>query len=305
MRTTPGVILILKQASSAARLHKTVAQKLAMTWWQELQKTFAIAATWWQQIKKKFPNAPLELPQKNKRRRAPPVSHSFAVRTPLRQLKQILLALQQLATNSNSASFNNNGNKISQMPISLTTAMPTFDGKSEKFGLFEHLFQTSFKIQYQLTEEDKINYFHSLMRGDAPQTLKNISSGNRENLAENLSVFRRKYLKFQSTATAKHKFQHLVPIPANHELIEFLDELQKLAKDAFGVAAQAINEQFMYAKMPPHLKKINKRGPLAERHVWTDCDTPRKWNRAKEFGISWWNSVEHSDALTTNWRQQS
>ena len=38
-------------------------------------------------------------------------------------------------------------------------------------------------------------------------------------------------------------------------LIDFLDELQKLAKDAFGVAAQAIIEHFVYAKRPPHLKK--------------------------------------------------
>ena len=34
-----------------------------------------------------------------------------------------------------------------------------------------------------------------------------------------------------------------------------MDELQKLAKDAFGVAAQAIIDQFIYAKMPPYLKK--------------------------------------------------
>ena len=55
--------------------------------------------------------------------------------------------------------------------------------------------------------------------------------------------------------TVKHKFQRLVFNPANHKLIDFLDELQKLAKDAFRVAAQAIIEQFIYAKMPPHLKK--------------------------------------------------
>ena len=42
-------------------------------------------------------------------------------------------------------------------------------------------------------------------------------------------------------------------------LIDSLDELQKLAKDAFGVAAQTIIEQFIYAKMPPHLmKSINQ-----------------------------------------------
>ena len=142
---------------------------------------------------------------------------------------QILLALQQLATNSNSANYNNNISIISKLPKSLTTTMPTFDGKSKKFELFEDLFQTSLKIHNQLIEEDKINYF--------------------------LTVFRRKYMKPQSMATAKHKFQRLIFNPANQKLIDFLDELQKLAKDAFGVAAQAIIEQFIYAKMPPHLKK--------------------------------------------------
>ena len=154
---------------------------------------------------------------------------------------QILLALQQLATNSK--------------PKSLTTTMPTFDEKSEKFELFEDLFQTSLKIHNQLTEEDKRNYFPSLMRGDALQTFKNITSPNRDILGEILTVFCRKYEKPQSMATAKHKFQRLVFNPTNQKLNDFLDELQKLAKDAFRVAAQAIIEHFIYAKMPPHLKK--------------------------------------------------
>ena len=111
------------------------------------------------------------------------------------------------------------------------------------------------KIHNQLTEEDETNYFHSLMRGDALQTFKNIISPNRENLGEILTVFRRKYLKPQSMATAKHKFQRLVFNPANQKLIDLLDELQKVAKNAFGVAAQVIMEQFIYAKMPTHLKK--------------------------------------------------
>ena len=93
------------------------------------------------------------------------------------------------------------------------------------------------------------------MRGDALQTFKNITSPNRENLGEILAAFRWKYVKPQSMATAKHKFQRLVSNPANQKLIDFLDELQKLAKDAFGFAAQDIIEQSIYAKMPPHLKK--------------------------------------------------
>ena len=56
---------------------------------------------------------------------------------------QILLALQQLTMNSNSVNVNNNSDKVSKLPKSLTTTMPTFDGKSEKFELFKDLFQTS------------------------------------------------------------------------------------------------------------------------------------------------------------------
>ena len=193
---------------------------------------------------------------KQKKARSTSHPHFRSENTPATlEADQILLALQQLATNSNSAIFNNNISRISKLPKSLTTTMPTFDGKSEKFERFEDFFQTSLKIHNQLTEEDKINYFHSLMRGDALQTFKNITTPSRENLAEVLTVFRRKYVKPQSMATAKHTFQRLVFNPANQKLIDFLDEFQKLAKDAFGVAAQAIIEQFIYAKMPPHLKK--------------------------------------------------
>ena len=106
----------------------------------------------------------------------------------------------------------------------LRTTMPTF--QSEKFELFEDLFQTSLKIHNQLTEDDRINYFHSLMRRDALQTFKNIIGPTREILEEILAIFRRKYVKPQSMATAKYKFQTLAFNPANQKLVDFLDELQ-------------------------------------------------------------------------------
>ena len=133
--------------------------------------------------------------------------------------------------------------------------MPIFDGETEKVGLFEDLFQTSLKIHPQLTEEEKINYLHSLMCVDVLKTFKNTTSHNRKNLGEILTLFRRKYVKPKSMATAKHKFQRLVLNSANQTLIDSLDDFQKLAKNAFGVAAQAIIEQSSSAKMLPHLKK--------------------------------------------------
>ena len=56
-------------------------------------------------------------------------------------------------------------------------------------------------------------------------------------------------------ATAKHKCQKLVFHPANQKLVDFLDELEKLDKNAFKTAAHAITEQFIYEKLPQHLKK--------------------------------------------------
>ena len=144
------------------------------------------------------------------------------------------------------------------------------------------------------------------MRGDALQTFNKTIGPTRENLGEMLAVFRRRSIKPQSMATAKHKFQKLVFNPANQKLVDFLDEFQKLAKDAFGIAVHAIIDQIIYDKMPPHLKKSTNQAHLENRpnwHVWTDCDTPRKGIRAKKFRTSWWNSDEHLDAQTINRRQ--
>ena len=88
--------------------------------------------------------------------------------------------------------------------------MPTFDGKSEKFELFEDFFQTNLKNHNKLTEDDKINYFHFLKRGDALETFKNFENPARENFGENLTVFRRKNVKPQPIATSKHNIQKFV-----------------------------------------------------------------------------------------------
>ena len=105
---------------------------------------------------------------------------------------QILLALQQLAINNISANFHNNINRSSKLAKSLNTTMPTFDGKSLNFELFGDLFQRSLEIHNHMTEGDRINYFHTLMRGDALQTFKNINGPTRENLEETLAVLRKK-----------------------------------------------------------------------------------------------------------------
>ena len=48
----------------------------------QMTQTETRLSTWWQEFKKRFPTASLELPQENKRKRAPHFSHKFAVRRP-------------------------------------------------------------------------------------------------------------------------------------------------------------------------------------------------------------------------------
>ena len=105
------------------------------------------------------------------------------------------------------------------------------------------------------------------MRGNALHTFKNNSGPTQENLAGILAVFRRKYVKRQSMATAKHEFHQLFLNPANQKSVDFLDELQKLAKDAFVKAVLAIIEKFMYAKIPPHLKKYITQAHLEKARI--------------------------------------
>ena len=49
----------------------------------------------------------------------------------------------------------------------LTALLSVFDGKSEKFELFDDLFRNNIKMYPHLTEIQKKKYFHSLLRGNA------------------------------------------------------------------------------------------------------------------------------------------
>ena len=93
------------------------------------------------------------------------------------------------------------------------------------------------------------------MRVDALQTLKNNKNAAREYLVGVPAVLRRKYVKSQSMVTAKYKFLDLVFNPANQNLVDFFDDLQKLAKDTCGIATHEMMGQIIYAKMPPNLVK--------------------------------------------------
>ena len=138
-------------------------------------------------------------------------------------------------------------------PVSTNTLI--FDGKNEKFELFEDLFHTMLKMQPDMTEAMKINHFHAHLRKEALQTFRNISALNKKTLDDVLIVFRRKYVKPESQATAKHKWHKLTFDPNTKSLPDFLEELNECAERAFGDNAQHMIDSLLYAKLPPHLKR--------------------------------------------------
>ena len=97
----------------------------------------------------------------------------------------------------------------------------SFDGKNEKFEFFEDLFHTMLELQPETTEAIKIDHFCAHLRKEALQTLRNISASNNKTLDDVLIVFRRKYLKPESQATAKHKWHKLTFDPNTKSLPDF------------------------------------------------------------------------------------
>ena len=78
---------------------------------------------------------------------------------PINRLSDVLVNLQ---------------NKPQSMTIRPVTTNPmTFDGKTEKFELFEDLFHTMIKMQPAMTEQMKINHFHSLLKKGCRANLPN------------------------------------------------------------------------------------------------------------------------------------
>ena len=110
-----------------------------------------------------------------------------------------------------------------QIHFPLTASLPVFDGKSEKFEIFEDLFRNNIKMYPHLTEIQKSNYFHSLLRGNALQAYCNLDDTKKDNLEEVITAFKRRFGDFQSAAKARCEWDALHFDPTKQKLHEFLD----------------------------------------------------------------------------------
>ena len=71
-----------------------------------------------------------------------------------------------------------------------------------------------------------------------------------------LAGFRCRYVRQQSVATARCKWEKLSFNPSQQTFPGFLKQYQKLAQEASGEDAPRFIETSFYAKMPPHIKRV-------------------------------------------------
>ena len=162
--------------------------------------------------------------QENKHQRSsslPPPNQTYPV-----DIIDKLLQSLQTATNHNSG--------VPRLPEGMSTTMPTFDGKTDKFEHFKDLFQTSLKVYNGITEEGKNTIFPFLLRGETLQTFRKMTEVTREHLNDIIAGLRRRYVRQQSVATAGCKWESLSFNTSQQKLPDFPEQYQKLAQEAYG-----------------------------------------------------------------------
>ena len=145
---------------------------------------------------------------------------------------------------------------LPRLPKALSTTMPTFNGRNDEFEHFEDLFMTSLEVYPNISEEEQIHYFHSLLKDDALQTYRNMTDTNRASLEDIIATFRRRYIRTQSIATAQCKWEQLYFDPPRQTFQDFLEQYQRLAQEVYGEDAPKFIKTSFYAKMPTHLKRV-------------------------------------------------
>ena len=115
--------------------------------------------------------------------------------------------------------------------------------EKQKVELFEDLFHTMIKMQSGQTHNDENKPLFWLLCINPLQIFRNINPANRQILEYIFPGVRRKYVKSESQATAKHKWHKVVSDPNIVKLLDFLDEFN-----------QALDDSLLYAKFPPKFK---------------------------------------------------
>ena len=147
----------------------------------------------------------------------------------------------------------------------LQTHVPNFRGQKDKFVEFEHLLLNHLSpLANKITEENKLHFFQSLLRDDAIEYWQSIQITPLTTLKDVLDLFRKEFAKEDLKEVARYKWDQARYDPTTETFSDFLKNLKKIAKQAFGEEADKIIKMFCSVNSQSKYNK-NLRWPIRRR----------------------------------------
>ena len=138
----------------------------------------------------------------------------------------------------------------------LQTHVPNFRGSKDKYNEFEHLSLNYFRsIANKITEEDKIHFFQSLLRDEAIDFWQTITINPTTTLQDVLQLFRKEFAKEDMREIARYKWNEAKYDPTTQTFGDFLKNLKKIAKQAYGDEADKCIKMFLFGKLPIEIQQ--------------------------------------------------
>ena len=123
----------------------------------------------------------------------------------------------------------------------LQTHVPNFRGQKDKFAEFEHLLLNHLSpLANKITEENKLHFFQSLLRDEA------IEYGQLIQITPVTTL--KRFAKVDLKEVACYKWDQARYDPTSETFSEFLKNLKKPAKKAFGTEADKVIKMFLFGK---------------------------------------------------------
>ena len=138
----------------------------------------------------------------------------------------------------------------------LQTHVPNFRGQKDKFVEFEHLLLNHLSpLANKITEENKLHFFQSLLRDEAIEYWQSIQITPLTTLKDVLDLFRKEFAKEDLKEVARYKWDQARYDPTTETFSDFLKNLKKTAKQAFGDDADKIIKMFLFGKLPVEIQQ--------------------------------------------------
>ena len=138
----------------------------------------------------------------------------------------------------------------------LQTHVPNFRGQKDKFVEFEHLLLNHLSpLANKITEENKLHFFQSLLRDDAIEYWQSIHITPMTTLKDVLDLFRKEFAKEDLKEVARYKWDQARYDPTTETFGDFLKNLKKTAKQAFGNEADKVIKMFLFGKLPVEIQQ--------------------------------------------------